>query len=144
MGMYTEFHFNVELSKTVPDFVINLLNFMIEGDFTKQKETLKKELEDRCVWANLFNTDRWATMLRTDSGYFGADTHSTLRFDETAHKYYLCVRCNVKNYDNEIGEFIDWIMPYVDKYNDEFLGFYRYEEDREPTLIFKNEWPADA
>ncbi len=130
MGMYTEFHFNVELKKDIPQEVINILNFMLN-----KKEALSPQLPDH----PLFQTHRWRVMLRCDSYYFPADTHSTLRFDDIGKSYYLCIRCNLKNYDNEIEKFIDWIMPYLSHFSGDFLGFYRYEETEQPTLIFMKE-----
>ena len=76
-------------------------------------------------------------MLRMDSYYFSADTNSTLRFDDISNAYYLCIRTNLKNYDNEITEFIDWIKPYLNKLDGDFLGFSRYEETEIPNLIYQ-------
>lgn len=130
MGMYTELHYNVELSKDVPEDVINILKFMV-GDSEDEPSTLPNH--------PLFGDTRWRFMLRCDSYYFNADTHSTLRLDGISHSYYLCIRCNLKNYNDEIELFIDWIDPYLDECiaKGEFLGFYRYEEDNEPTLIYR-------
>lgn len=131
MGMYTELHFNAELAKNVPEPVIEVLKYMV-GDI-EQKPGVLPEHE-------LFaNGTRWRGMLRTDSYYFDADTHSTLRFDEIGGQYYLCIRTNLKNYGSEIEKFIDWIAPYLDEHinNGDFLGFYRYEENNEPTLIYR-------
>ena len=75
-------------------------------------------------------------MLLCDSYYFKADTHSTLRYDEISETWFLCVRCNVKNYQNEIEKFVDWILPYCDTLPGDFLGFSRYEETEKPTLIY--------
>jgi hypothetical protein len=129
MGMYTELHFNASLLRSVPKEVINVLQYMIDGDILESIETPDHPL---------FEADRWGIMLRCDSYYFDADTHSTLRFDEIHNGYYLCIRSNLKNYDGEIEKFIDWIHPYLDAFDGDFLGFYRYEEDEIPTLIFKN------
>ena len=127
MGMYTEFHFNSKLKRNVPPNVIEILKFMVG-----QTEA-KPDLPDH----PLFATDRWDTMLRTDSAYFDADTHSTLRYEEGPKaRYVLCIRCNLKNYEGEIEKFVDWIMPYLSKIPGEFLGFSRYEETEQPTLIF--------
>jgi len=128
--MYTEFHFNVELPKDTTPKIIALLEHMLKGDTCKKYPF---ELPDH----DLFKTQRWDYMLRCDSYYFSADTHSTLRFDTVSDSYYLCIRCNLKNYGNEIEEFIDWIMPYLVELQGEFLGFYRSEESDEPTLIYK-------
>lgn len=131
MGMYTEFHYNIELpKKTTPKEVIKILKYMINNE---------KKIDDIEIPEHkLFKTDRWTYMLRTDSYYFSADTKSTLRYDKIGECYYLCIRCNLKNYDNEIEKFIDWINPYIGEYDD-FLGFYRYEESNKPTLIYKKE-----
>lgn len=127
MGMYTELHYNVELRKDVPAEVIATLNYMLDKDSPEAK----------CDHP-LFMTRRWPVMLRMDSYSFNADTHSTLRFDEIAGQYILCIRCNLKNYDNEIEKFVDWINPYVDAFAGDFLGFSRYEEFEDPEIIRKS------
>lgn len=123
MGMYTEFHFNSEI-KDDP-VVLSVLGYMLDN--TKPKPTLPDH--------SLFECGRWPYMLNNDSYYFDADTHSTLRYDDCGC-WYLCIRCNLKNYNKEIQLFIDWIMPYLERYEGEFLGFYRYEETEEPTLLY--------
>jgi hypothetical protein len=127
MGMYTELHYNVELLKATPAPIIAVLKYMLNHD------NPKPPLPDH----PLFKTERWSVMLRMDSYYFAADTHSTLRLDENGDCYYLCIRCNVKNYGNEIEKFVDWIAPYVEANEGDFLGFSRYEETEDPTLIRK-------
>jgi len=128
MGMYTEFHFNVELKKNVPQEIINILNFMLNNEGKPPQFTVPDH--------PLFLTDRWHWMLTSDSYYFDADTHSTLRFDDIGKCYYLCIRCNLKNYNNEIEKFVSWITSYLRKYTGDFLGFSRYENTEQPTLIF--------
>lgn len=125
MGMYTELHFNVELKKGVPSDVLAILRLML-GEIKR-----KLDLPDH----PLFKTDRWKIMFQCDSYYFKADTHSTLRYDEISETWLLCIRCNVKNYNDEIEKFVDWILPYCDTYAGDFLGFSRYEETEQPTLI---------
>lgn len=127
MGMYTEFHFNSELKSNCPTQVIDILRYML-GD---------KEESPALPDHPIFKTDRWRHMLRTDSYYFDADTHSTLRYDDIAEAHFLCIRCNLKNYNGEIEKFVDWIDPYLDKMAGEFLGFSRYEETETPTLLYK-------
>lgn len=127
MGMYTEFHFNTELKNNVPENIINILKYMV-GDIENEPELKPKH--------KLFSTPRWAFMLRCESYYFDADTHSTLRFDNISKSYYLCIRCNLKNYSSEIENFIEWIKPYLNKADGAFLGFYRYEETENPVLIY--------
>lgn len=127
MGMYTELHYNSQLNKDIPSKIIKILRLMVEG-----------ENQGNLIFPDhpLFKTHRWETMLRCDSYYFDADTHSTLRYDEITDAYFLCIRTNTKNYGKEIEKFIDFMNPYIYKFNGEFLGFYRYEENNEPTLIY--------
>lgn len=124
MGMYTELHFNAELKQETPQRVLDTLAAM-----TRAQSGSFDPPDDH----PLFRTSRWRMMLLSDSYYFAGDTSSTLNYD-TANFWTLSVRCNLKNYDDEIGHFIDWIMPWVE--TEGLLGFYRYEEDADPTLIY--------
>lgn len=129
--MYTELHFNSELKKEIPASILNVLAFMVGLHEDEPKELPKHKL---------FSTTRWRYMLTCGSYYFDADTISTLRYDDISDSWYLCIRTNFKNYDSEIEHFIDWVMPYLNKYvTGEFLGFYRYEEAEEPTSIYYKE-----
>lgn len=129
MGMYTELHFNCELKKELPSLVTNILQYMVgENDHRPLPPDHP-----------LFQASRWAYMLRMDSFYFNADTHSTLRFCEISNAFYLCIRCNLKNYDSEIEHFLHWIHPFLNSSLNSFLGFLRYEEDDIPTLLFFTE-----
>ncbi len=126
MGMYTELHYNAELKSNVPEDVIEILRYMI-GNTENKPKTPKHDL---------FGDTRWHCMLQGDSYYFDADTCSTLRYDSISNSYFLCIRCNMKNYNDEISLFIDWIRPYIRKDEGDFLGFSRYEESETPDLIY--------
>lgn len=130
MGMYTELHFNSALHKDVPVGVFDILGVML-GE--RELDSIPTSLPEH----PLFTTERWHWMLQSDSYYFDADTHSTLRHDWQG-TWCLNIRCNVKNYDSEIEYFIDWISPYLSEYKmkGDFLGFYRYEENEQPTIIY--------
>jgi hypothetical protein len=125
MGMYTELHFNTELKPDVPAEILEILQHMA-NDAPKPESVPDHPF---------FECERWSFMCLCDSYYFDADTHSTLRHDYQGG-WFLCIRCNVKNYDSEIEKFIDWIGPYLNKDKGDFLGFYRYEETETPTLIY--------
>ena len=135
MGMYTEFHFNSSLRDDVPKEVLDILHYML-GEW--DDDTTPPETPDH----SMFATSRWRFMLCMSSYYFDADTSSTLRFDDISGQYYLCIRCSLKNYDGEIQKFCDWMCPYLDKFDGEFLGFLRYEETEFPTLIFHGDIPC--
>jgi hypothetical protein len=125
MGMYTEFHFNVQLKDNLPKNILNILKFMVND------EALSESYPDH----PLFLTDRWPIMLQMDSSSFDAQTHSTLKYDGTNWK--LNIRCNLKNQGQEIEKFVYWIMPYLNNLEGDFLGFFRYERTQEPVLIHK-------
>ena len=46
----------------------------------------------------------------------------------------MLVDSDLKNYHGEIEAFIKWIEPLSSTYG--FVGYYQYEEDEEPTLIY--------
>lgn len=129
MGMYTEFVMAVNLRSNTPNTVIDILKFMIG-----ERETPPIGLGGH----PLFQTERWSIMLRRDSAYFAGDTHSTLlkRKYRVGNSYGLTIRCNLKNYDSEIEQFLDWIIPYIDDTYDGFIGYMRCEEFDDPTLIY--------
>jgi hypothetical protein len=73
-------------------------------------------------------------VLTCDSYYFDSITDSKMEYNNTDCKYHLNVRSNLKNYDSEIENFLDFISPYVE--TDGFIGYMRYEESDEPALIY--------
>ena len=123
MGMYTELVLGVKI-KPVKE-VAQKLNYM-----------LHENVEDIHFDHPLFSDKtRWDDMLLCDSYYFDGQTDSKLVYDTFIQSYYLNVRCNLKNYYNEIKLFLDWLCPYIE--TDGFLGYTRYEEHDDPTLIYK-------
>ena len=126
MGMYTELNIGVEIKNNSK--VIQKLKFML-GDSDEDVEIIHPLFE---------NTDRWCFMLNSDSYYFDGQTDSKLFRDdlyENKPMYFLNVRCNLKNYCDEIKLFLDWLCPYIK--TEGFLGYTRYEEEYNPTLIYK-------
>jgi hypothetical protein len=130
MGMYTELNCAFKLRKDTPEKVIAIIRFMTE-------EREKPDVVDH----SLFSTARWEEMLQCDSYYFEGDTQSTIRFDDCSNRFYVTIRCNLKNYEGEIEKFIEWITPYMEMDPGEFLGYQRHEEVELPTLLFHpNQW----
>lgn len=82
----------------------------------------------------LFKTDRWQSMLRSDSYYFAGQTNSYLKYDEISKRHYLTVRFNMKNYCGEIEKFLEWMWMIAEDRG--FVGYRRYEEAENPTLIY--------
>lgn len=127
MGMYTQLHFGVQLKKDTPTVVVDVLKYML-GDVDEHPKPLPRH--------RLFSKPRWPLMLQCDSYYFDYKTTSHLAFDDIAGQWWFNVTSNFKNYDDEIAAFVDWVMPFVDASEGEFLGYSRYEETEQPSLIF--------
>ena len=69
-----------------------------------------------------------------DSYYFDGTTNSKIVFDDISKCYKVNIRANLKNYDDEIEKFLIWLAPYMDTLG--FIGYTRYEEYDDPTLIY--------
>lgn len=123
MGMYTELVCAFELKKDTPKEIVDILKYMVD----EGEEPVENPNHP------LFETDRWHFMLTSNSYYFDGDTTSTVRKDHIAETI-VTIRCNLKNYDDEIEKFIDWIKPYSNTRG--FIGYKRYEQDEHPELIY--------
>ncbi|WP_195536352.1 hypothetical protein [Bacillus paralicheniformis] len=129
MGMYTELVCAFELIEETPSYIIETLEFM-----SGQRDEQPNELPDHKLFSE---GSRWKWMLQSDSYYFDRKTHSEIVSDTLVGGCYVTIRCNLKNYDNEIEHFIEWISPFIYKKDENyFIGYKRYEEDNEPELIF--------
>ncbi len=121
MGMYTEIYVNVDLKKETPDEVLNVLKAMCfhEGF-------------DRDVYLNF----RWRLLFNDGSYYTPLTSCANLTFDKIRNAWSLLGKGDIKNYEDEIEAFFDWIKPWVDGIPGDFIGYSRYEEEQKPTLYF--------
>lgn len=131
MGMYTELHVAMEIRGDAPSHVIQALEYMVDTSDTAPRVT-----DDH----PLFSTARWEYFMQSDSYYFPATTHQNFRYDKISDSYFLTLHTNFKNYNDEISQFLDWIkdynaFSYTGDETEQFVGYFRYEEDTLPTLI---------
>ena len=126
MGMYTEINLGLCFKKNTLDEIINTI-WCLLGE---------KEWGKEFPNHNFFKCDRFKMVLGCDSAYFDGITDSKMEFNNIDGCYHLNVRSNLKNYGNEIENFIDYISPYIE--TDGFIGYMRYEECDNPTLIYCN------
>lgn len=126
MGMYTAFHFASEFKKDTPKEVIDVLGYMAGLDVEKPTELPQHPF---------FECGRWSFLFTMDSYYHNAKTHCDFSCDDISNSWYLTVTSNLKNYSNEIEHFVDWVQPYLEKHKGDFLGYSRYEETENPTII---------
>jgi hypothetical protein len=122
MGMYTEIFVNVNLKKETPDEVLNVLRAMcFEGD--------EEHLKGFPI--------RWDRLFSDGSYYTPRTSCASLKWDRISEAWSLLGKGDIKNYEREIEQFFDWIMPWVDASPGEFIGYKRYEDSDLPTLVVK-------
>ena len=127
--MYTEFFFRAEIKAEEQD-VQRWLKRIVDLD-------TDSPFDDH----RFFALPRWRAVFGCSSAYF--PTRGSL-FEKPSYcnAPELFIHSSLKNYDDEIEAFMDWVKPWLDAYPGDFLGYSLYEEsrgddDREtPTLLF--------
>lgn len=124
MGMYTKLQCNLKLKEDIPQEILETINAL------NNSEELPIKLEHE-----FFNSPGLSYMFNMCSHYFTGTTNTQLRFN--GYQYIWHIDCDLKNYNNEIELFLDWISPYVEAEENEFVGYSMYEENKDsPNLIF--------
>lgn len=121
MGMYTEIFVNVDLVKNVPEEVIEVIQAVVDGDY----EFMKKH----------GLPERWASLFYNGSFYTPMTQVSMLTFNSISNQWSLLGKGDIKNYEGEIQKFFEYISDYSEN---DFLGYYRYEESDKPTWVMKS------
>lgn len=125
MGMYTELDLKVAI-KDDP-IVVDILKDISTGD---ESLTIKDRLDHP-----FFKTDRCDMVGWGGSYYFDGQPYTQFRYDEIAKCWFLTTCFNLKNYNQEIEKFLDWLCPYI--LTEGYIGTYWYEENFAPTDIYK-------
>lgn len=126
--MYTEIYVNVNLKRETPDDVLGVLMAMCGKLDPEASEKILEKYPSR--WCMLFS----------DCSYYTPRTHCKyIQFDEISQQWSLLGKGDIKNYEQEIQQFFEWIMPWIDACEGEFIGYKRYEEGNEPQLYFKTQ-----
>jgi len=112
MGMYTELQLNCELDSIDYGILFAL------GEHDK----------------NVGFENVWCGMLQGCSAYFPYNGRSEYEVDRWGHTY-INIRCNIKNYKNQLEEFLSYLHQAIKAFDGDFLGFIRYEEDQLPILL---------
>lgn len=118
--MYTEIYVNVDLDQETPEEVIEVLEAMCDQRMFKLEK--------------LGIPGKWAYLFCNGSYYTPGTCVSKLTYDKISERYSLIGKGDLKNYDREVEEFFAYIKPWVEP---GFIGYHRYEEDIEPTLVYK-------
>ena len=142
MGMYTEFIFGCSLSKNTPKICIDALDYVINGENKKPGyEKYNKGFIERTSTDNeiqtFINEYDFRRLFCSGSYYFGAPVSKELYYDYIDKTYKISTRANLKNYQNQIEKFIEYIKPYVvhgSGYDHHIFAYVQYEEDEFPTI----------
>lgn len=120
MGTYTELIIKCLIKLDIPIEIHQILDFLFNSS-----SILPRNLPDH----DFFRCPRWKDIGRCNSYYHIPRTFS---YFETP---YLFSRSDLKNYDNEIEKFLDWIDSYVDSDLEKGIGWIFYEGAEKPLLI---------
>lgn len=128
--MYTEINFGAVLRKDVPKEVIETIWALVhDGGYIKANHPF-------------FDTPRYSMVMHGRSHYFLSDNGvpPIFVYNAISERYTLIFRANLKNYDNEIALFLDWIKPYLHSGCGmrDYYAVVCYEEDNEPTIYYLN------
>lgn len=128
MGMFTEIIFGASLKSDTPKEIIDALKYMI-GKTKKRPANFP------------LRGVRLEYMFQTASYYFGiCEPVCKMWFDKISNQWILSARANLKNYQNEIETFIEWITPFVESGSGRrnMFAVVTYEEQEEPTFYYLN------
>lgn len=128
--MYTEIYVNFRMIDNVPENVVNLIKVMT-GEI-ENNESIEKPNHP------LFKTTRWWFLFNSHSFYHIPYTVVNFKKNDISRNWYLTARSDLKDYDNEVELFFDWIKQYIDSRGDNktFIGYSRHEESDEPILYY--------
>ncbi len=126
MGMYTELIFGASLKKETPEEVIETLKYLIGDRKDRPKESS-------------FESPRDILLFTGASYYFGVNQSvSKMWRDNYSKQWAISTRANLKNYEDDIEKFLEWIKPWIDSGSGyrEMYAIVLYEEFSEPTIYY--------
>lgn len=135
MGMYTEIIFGAWLKEDLPQDVVDTINILVNSNIN--------DIRNFCQLSSVpdhpfFKSERPWLLQSGGSYYFPQVMRAEFKYDKIAKQYSLCFRTNIKNYDDEIEKFLDWIKPYIESGSGEkdFYAIVCYEENSEPDIYY--------
>lgn len=134
MGLYTELIFGASIkADNLPEEVLNVLKFLFG-----ESEQMPVKLSNH----EFFKCSRWDLITSCSSYYFAVrNTHRNISYDKISNTWNCSSRANLKNYDNEIDKFLDWIKPWIEQGSgiNNMYAIVIYEESETPTIYYLGE-----
>lgn len=137
MGMYTEFYFRANVNDgPVADWLHDQINGADDWFQTGYDSH------------PLFKCDRWSSVFNGGGSVSQESRHPIFRRKSTdgggPYHNRLVLASSLKDYGDEIDQFIDWIGPHLDMHHGDYLGYKLYEDScddadeyrEHPTLYF--------
>lgn len=125
---YPLFFMRAELRRDTPPHVLRILSYIV-GEITSAPDSPPDH--------PLFDCKRWQWLGTCSSAYFPAGARSSLSTADQWSGPVLVMFANLKNYDDEIAKFFDWIDPYLCTPPGGFVGYSLFEYDTTPVIYHK-------
>lgn len=139
MGMYTELILGCKLKSTTPIPVIVTLAHMLNDEDTLYSLIYEEDINKYEL--PLFISESGRDVLSSSSYYFLPRAIGKLWYDSNCKSWCISSRSSLKNYKNEIEDFLKWLVPHIDSGCKSKLGSYyaitTYEEDI-PKVYYLN------
>lgn len=126
MGNYTEILIKAKIKSCIPDNVRNILMHLFDSKIEFEDEYIKSILPEH----EFFKCPRWHLVGTCCSSY-----HIPW-IDSNYEDGYIFSRSDLKDYDDEIDKFFDWISDYIDGIPGQCIGYKWHEYDDAPTLAY--------
>ena len=126
MGMYTELVFKASFFKGIPSDVRAVLEHLFK------EGPLPTLLPEHPFFAKKY----WSCVGNCCSYYHHPKVVNSWSEEPYSSSINVFSRSDLKDYDEEIAAFLDWVKPYLDQCDGECIGWSWYEEADEPTLIY--------
>ena len=138
MGMYTEVVLKINFTRRqIGDNNFKILDYMFNENTKLMTDDYKPSTEITIPDHPFFQCSRWDSVGNMSSYYHHPERISSWVTDASGDDVYLFARNDLKNYDNEIDKFFDWLNTLNCMYEGDFIGYSIYEEDSMPKIYNK-------
>lgn len=132
--MYTELYLATELKKDTPEGILKWLDYQANTGFSEGWWEIAESLAPEGLKGRL------STIGNSSSYYFSGIPFIKFEIDDLhpdEPMYFLTTRFDIKNYQEEIENFLKVLEPWIE--TEGWIGNYRYEDDEVPSGIFNKD-----
>lgn len=134
MGMYTEFYFRANITDEPATELAPIVDWL--------DENINGELwfENPFDRHPFFALPRWSSVFIGGGAVYQESRKPIFRRrSETGEprRNQLVIASSLKDYGDEIAQFIDWIAPHLDMHYGDFLGYSLYEDSTDDSNDYR-------